>query len=183
MSRVFAALHIPDDAIEQIIDLRNKLYPDDKLVRWESKSKLHITLKFLGELPPEKNNDILNGLENVIKDYSALNLAFNKFGIFRHRGKPKIVWAGLKPNDTLLSVVNDINSTLKNIGFENEKRKFHPHLTLLRIRGKEKMELINKFENYNYEEIKFVGNKISLFESRLLSGGSEYKILKSFELN
>ena len=183
MSRVFAALHIPDEVLDQIIEFRTAIYPDDSFVRWERKSKLHITLKFFGEVTKEKIDDILNGLTKVFINYTALNLAFNKFGLFKNKSKTKIVWAGLKPDDKFFSLVKNINQEMNEIGFESEKRKFHPHLTLLRLRGKEKIEFINKFEDYYFEEIKFSGNKISLFESKLLRSGSVYKAIKSFELN
>jgi len=182
MSRVFAALHIPDDVLDQIIELRSNIYPDN-LIRWEKKFKLHITLKFFGEVAVEKIDEIIIGLNETIKNYSALNLTFNKFGLFKNKGNAKIVWAGLKPDDNLFTLVKNINQKMVDNGFDNERRKFHPHLTLLRLRGNEKMEIINKFEDYNFEEIQFTGNKISLFESKLLRSGSEYKAIKSFELN
>jgi 2'-5' RNA ligase len=182
MSRVFAALHVPDDVLDQIIELRSNIYPDN-LIRWEKKSKLHITLKFFGEVAVEKIDEIIIGLNETIKNYSALNLTFNKFGLFKNKGNAKIVWAGLKPDDNLFTLVKNINQKMVDNGFDNERRKFHPHLTLLRLRGNEKMEIINKFEDYNFEEIQFTGNKISLFESKLLRSGSEYKAIKSFELN
>ena len=183
MSRVFAALHIPDDVLDQVIELRSNIYPDDNLVRWEKKSKLHITLKFFGEVAVEKIDEILFVLDDTIKNYSALNLTYNKFGIFKHKGKTKIVWAGIKDNNALSDLVNEMHQKMSAIGFKNEKRKFHPHLTLLRLRGKEKMELINEFEDYDFENISFIANKISLFESKLLTSGSVYKAIKSFELN
>ena len=183
MSRVFAALHIPNYVLDQLIELRSKIYPDENLVRWEKKSKLHITLKFFGEVSSEKIDEILAGLNDVIKNYFAFNLSFNKFGIFHYKGKPKIVWAGIEQNNNLSNLVNDVHQKMSRIGFENEKRKFHPHLTLLRVRGKEKMELINKFKDDDFQNIDFTANKISLFESKLLKSGSQYKAIKSFELN
>lgn len=181
-NRLFIALHIPDEVVNKIINMRDEIYPNDKIVKWEPKSKLHITLKFLGNTSQESIEPICNRLENVKDDFSALDIAFEKFGVFKRKGVPKIVWAGLTKNTILANLVNKINNDLEPLGFEKEDRTFNPHLTLLRIRGRENFENISKFFDSNFEKIKFTGNKISLFESKLLKSGSVYNTIKSFEL-
>jgi 2'-5' RNA ligase len=181
-SRLFIALHIPDEIVDKIINMRDEIYPNDKFVKWEPKSKLHITLKFLGDTSKESIEPICDRLENVMNDFSALDLTFEKFGVFKRNKIPKIVWAGLAKNINLSNLVGKINDDLEPLGFEKEERTFNPHLTLLRIRGRENFENISKFFDSNFEKIKFTGNKISLFESTLLKSGSVYNTIKSFEL-
>lgn len=181
-SRLFIALHIPGEVIDRIISLRDEIYPSDNIVKWEPKSKLHITLKFLGDTSQDLIEQICNHLEEIIKEFSKFALAFEKFGTFKKKGVPKIVWAGLTNNIELQNFVKKLNDLLYPLGFEKEERTFNPHLTLLRVRGRENLENISKFYNANFEQIKFTGSKISLFESILLKSGSVYNTIKSFEL-
>ena len=181
-SRLFISLHIPEEVIDRILSLRDEIYPSDNIVRWEPKSKLHLTLKFLGDTSQDLIEQICNHLEGIIKEFSKFDLAFEKFGIFKRKGEPKIIWAGLTKNNELQNFVEKLNDSLYHLGFEKEERTFNPHLTLLRVRGRENLENISKFYNANFEKIKFTGYKISLFESTLLKSGSVYNTIKSFEL-
>ena len=181
-NRLFIALHIPEYILDRIFSIRDELYPKDNLVKWEEKSKLHITLKFLGDNSEVSIEDITNSLDQILSNYSELELAFDKFGIFKHIGTPKILWTGLSDNNFLTKLVAEINKEFENLGFEKEKRKFNSHLTLLRIRGRENFNNIAKFAGYDFKNLHFRGNKISLFESNLLKSGSIYNTIKSFEL-
>ena len=181
-SRLFIALHIPEEVVEKIIYMRDEIYPNDSIVRWEAKSKLHITLKFLGDTQKELIEPLIIQLESIFKNISVFELTFEKFGIFKRKGLPKVIWAGLTNNQYITNIVSKINDELQSLGFEKEERSFNPHLTLLRVRGRENFENISKFSDLNFEKIKFTGNKISLFESKLLKSGSVYKSIKSFDL-
>jgi 2'-5' RNA ligase len=181
--RLFVALHIPENIVEKIISIRDEIYPNDNTIKWEPKFKLHITLKFLGDTQNDLIPEICKQLENTVKEFSKLHLCFELFGIFKRKGVPKIVYAGLNNNKTLQEIVDKINIDLNLLGFEKEDRKFNPHLTLLRIKGRENLENIFSFDNYKIEKIEFVRSKISLFKSTLLKSGSVYNTIKSFELN
>jgi 2'-5' RNA ligase len=182
MSRIFAALEIPNDSLNKIIEIRDQIYPDDGVVRWEKRSKLHITLKFYGEVDTAMITDIIAILKKSISEYSAFNLVFNKFGVFKHKGDPKIIYAGIKENKHLADLADKINDASAIIGFTTDKRKFKPHLTLLRVRGKEDKNKLKNFFHYEINEIDFIANKITLYESTLLKSGSLYNEIESFEL-
>ncbi len=182
-NRLFIALNFPSDVINNVIEIRDKIYNTTNKVKWETENKLHITLKFLGDVDIQQNNKIIELLEKLLKYETALKLNFSKFGFFYKDNKPKILWLGIKRNDKLIKLQKKIDMNFENIGFESEKRKFNPHLTILRIKGNEDLIKLREFPDYKFSERNILCNKIFLIESNLLPSGSIYKIIKIFELN
>lgn len=180
-NRLFVALDIPDEIINRIITIRDLSYSDAP-PKWEKKNKLHITLKFFGEVESNLESSIISILDNSIKEIDKFKLEFEKFGLF-YRGKnPSILWCGLKKSEVLFEFVKKLDAEFHKLGFKKDFFRFKPHLTLLRFRGYENLELIKKFMNYNIENISFDASLITLYKSDLNPDGSIYTILKRFEI-
>ncbi|NMB82666.1 MAG: RNA 2',3'-cyclic phosphodiesterase [Ignavibacteria bacterium] len=179
MIRTFIALEIPDIVLDEIIMVRDKLLYNAGRLRWESKDKMHVTLKFLGDTDQNKVEDIFNSIKRVALNFSKFNLELDRFGFFKSNGIPKILWAGLKENLELEKFVREIDILCTEFGFEKERRKFKPHVTMLRIKNENIIKDVIAFENYKLPDLKFKGEKIILFQSILQSGGSIYKPIKS----
>jgi len=56
-NRLFISLNIPDNMIEQIISLRDKIFNNEN-IKWEPKEKLHLTIKFIGDVSDEITDKI-----------------------------------------------------------------------------------------------------------------------------
>jgi len=181
-NRLFITLDIPEDTLDEIIKIRDELYRHDS-VRWEGRDKLHITLKFLGDT----DSKLIPSLENIIykisDEYAEQHLSFNKFGIFYRNNEPKIFWLGLDENNDLIGLQKQIEEECRELGFEKERRKFHAHLTLLRIRGFENIKRLEEIKESKIVPINFSAKTISLIKSDLKPSGSVYSIIKSFELS
>lgn len=89
------------------------------------RENLHLTLVFLGEIPPVKINTIKNAMSHVRKQ--TLELSFSGFGNFSD-----ILWIGIDKSDSLVQLQKELSDELANLGFKIEKREFKPHLTLCR---------------------------------------------------
>ncbi len=61
MNRLFISLNLPDNVIKEIISLRDKICTE-KNIRWEPKEKLHLTIKFIGDVSDEMMDKISNEL-------------------------------------------------------------------------------------------------------------------------
>jgi len=181
-SRLFISFDIPEDILQKIISVRNELYPDKK-VSWEGRNKLHITAKFLGDTDENLIPEIENRIEKVISDFPEIKSEFNRFGIFYKNDKPKILWLGMKENETLQKLYACIEKEMYKLGFEKEKRKFKPHLTILRVRGREDISKIIYMSKTEIDSIVFYIEQVSLIKSELQQSGSVYTILKSFKLS
>lgn len=182
MIRTFLALEIPKEALVELIKLKDANVSASYKIRWEHVDKLHLTLKFLGDTDENILDKLYFGLEEIITKNHQMDLAFVKFGIFKRDNKPKIFWAGIKENNSLDNLVNQIDVFFSNFGFEKERRKFHPHITLSRIRGFEDTNEIVRLTNLSFNEIFFTASVVTLFQSNLLPSGSVYNKLKSFYL-
>lgn len=181
MNRYFIALEIPEDILDEIISVRKDLY-DDYDVRWEKKEKLHITLKFLGDVEYDKVEDVLSGMKKVFGAEEKINCSFTKFGMFYRNNKPSILWAGIDCGERLTGLAAELDSEMNKLGFEKEKREFRPHLTILRLKGGEDTKKILEFKDYDISDKKFTADKITLFQSELLPQGSHYTKIETIEL-
>lgn len=182
-SRLFISLEIPEYIQEEIITLRQEIYGvGTERIRWEREEKLHITLKFLGEIDPTLESKICSALQSVVAKYQSLHLEFSKFGLFLRHGIPSILWIGLENNDLLNSIQRDIDNQLSRLNIKKDKHRFKAHITILRLKGRENMEQINNFLDYPLENLQFTSKKINLMKSQLLPTGSVYSVVKSFNM-
>jgi len=179
-NRLFVSLNLPDNVIEQIISLRGKIYNDEN-IKWEPKEKLHLTIKFIGDVSNEIMDEILNELL-FIDQYPSIKCSFNKFGFFYREKKPIVFWAGLGVDYKLNNLITEVNERLKKFSISPEKRKFNPHITLLRIKNDPGINFVNNFKNFTFNPILFTTNSVTLYKSILHSGGSEYIEIKNYKL-
>lgn len=182
MIRTFIALELPELELKKIIDIKNNYINDYDNIKWEPINKLHLTLKFLGDTDENIIPAINSELENILKNYEVFELTFEKFGLFIKDKKPRILWIGLKENSKLSSLAHEIDNVISKFGFEKEKRKFTPHITLLRIKDRDEKfyKDFYKLTQVEIPEINFYADKITFFKSTLLKTGSVYEPIKNF---
>ncbi len=181
MTRLFVALDIPEEIKTKIISIRNSAVPDPLNYKWEKPEKLHLTLKFIGEIENNLVEEIKSELD-FISGYNPLQCSFTKFGFFFSRGKPVILWLDLRINPEIFDLVQELNNKLIKFGIESEKRKFKPHLTLLRIKKNVDENFINSYENCKLPETEFSTDSVSLIKSELHSISSRYTKIKNYNL-
>lgn len=182
MSRLFIALEIPDEIRNRLVEFRNEIYGSDERVRWEPVEKLHLTLKFIGDTKVSLIPEIEAKLGSIAEKFDPVDMEFNNFGLFYRNNQPSILWAGFKQNHNIEELVTRVEDSLTEIGINKENRKYKPHLTMLRVKGKENYDRLEEFKQYMIDDLSFSGNKITLFKSELLKSGSVYTAIKSFEL-
>ncbi len=180
MIRLFIALNIPDEVKEKLIVIRDAVQ-SSKNLKWEPNEKLHLTLKFIGEVNDELLSQIVDELY-FTENYSVINCSIYKFDFFFRNKKPSILWAGLKTDESLLKLVDEINIRLKKFSIPVEDKKFKSHLTLMRIKNDPGINFVNNFKNFTFEPILFTANSVSLFKSELHPSGSKYFELKNYKL-
>lgn len=178
MNRLFVALRLPEDIIQEIVSMRDSVNPEPQAHSWEDRSKLHLTLKFLGDASDEMTQKVRENLGKITSKYPKIQLGFDRFGFFM----PRIFWFGLRAENALFDLVNDINNDLELLGFEKENRNFKPHITLLRIKRNLSEEFVNAFRNFRVPARKFYATEIALMRSKLLPGGSVYSEIERFNL-
>ena len=104
--------------------------PDAGWVRAES---LHVTLKFIGEKPPETVDDIKRALGSV--QSSQFEIVFRGYGFFPSPKAPRVFWVGIQAGSQLGDLAAAIDTTTHALGVPREDHSYSPHLTLARRRG------------------------------------------------
>lgn len=188
MIRLFVALNIPLEIKEEIIRIRNSAVNNPFDYKWEPPEKLHLTLKFIGEVDENLIKEIESEI-SFINEYKAFSCGFSRFGFFYNRGEPKILWLGLNINTEIFDLVKRLNEELVKVGIPEENRKFKPHLTLMRVKKKLDKNFINSFvqwtpygENSKLADTEFYADSVSLIKSELNSTGSRYTEIKNYKL-
>ena len=181
MPRLFIALKIPKDIREKIITFRNEAMSDYAKFKWEPVEKIHLTLKFIGDVREEIVKEIQKDIM-FVEEYGSFNCKFTKFGFFFKDKKPRILWIGLNLENYVDDLVDRLNKGLEKLSIPSEKRKFNPHLTLKRMTGNEGKDFVDSFEKFKVQEIEFKAGEISLMKSDLLTSGSKYTEIKNYKL-
>ena len=182
MTRLFVALKIPDEIKKKIFELRNEILPEWGKYKWEKEDKIHLTLKFIGEVDDNKVGQISQSL-NFIGNYFKFDCRLSRFGFFFKKGAAKILWVGLSADNVLYDLVEKINVTLEALSIPKEERKFKSHLTLLRIKNQDSYRFpVKVFEEFTIPGINFSADEALLIKSELLPETSKYTVIKKYKL-
>jgi 2'-5' RNA ligase len=179
--RLFVALHIAQEIRDAITSLVGELKSLDESWKWARTENLHVTLKFLGEISPEKLQGVKETLRGVPAEFPFL-LKFASLGFFPSERRPRVLWVGLDAPPGLAKLANAIEESLAKIGIAPEEREFSPHLTLARSKeggiSPNLSEAIARHKKGRFGEM--TAASFHLIESKLKSAGAEYTTLESF---
>jgi len=190
MMRTFIAIEIPEplraSLDRALVALRSELEQD--LVRWVKLGSMHLTLKFLGEIERQQVGSVQEIIEETAAGSSKFVLEVKGFGCFPNGKRPRVLWVGVEPaGDDLLQLQADLESRLEKIGFESDRRVYHPHLTVGRVRKGLSGAEIRVIADWAQEaQLGTVGEfeveAISLIRSVLKPSGAEYAQLHAARL-
>ena len=185
MIRSFLAIELPKAILKKIEEVEGDLRSSHADVRWVNPEKIHLTLKFFGNIDEPKIDPIVKSVEGPTQTVSPFSLKILGMGAFPHLKNPRVIWMGLVDGkEALISLQKILETEFEKIGFEPEERRFHPHLTLGRMksnRGRD--ELVGRMEKYREEEFgDFQVEKVILFKSDLRPSGPIYTPLREIRL-
>jgi 2'-5' RNA ligase len=187
--RVFIALELPQQvsaALEkQVDDLR--AYLPGRAIRWVRAEGIHLTLKFLGDVPSDALPDIKAATESAASGCGHISLRAEGLGCFPDTKRPRVVWLGLKGQlDTLQSLRDQVEARISPLGYPTEKRPFSPHLTLGRLKSSTPREVsaIGKaVEGASLGEVaRWTAQTVSIMQSTLRPDGAIYTALAKYSL-
>jgi 2'-5' RNA ligase len=160
MIRLFTALIIPEEIKQKLLSTCHSLVDNPEQYRWVVADKIHLTLKFIGEVEEDLTEPIKDEL-TFAEEFKHFDCSISRFGFFFRNGEPKILWMGSIPV---------------------EKRRFKPHLTMLRLKQDPGEEFIQNFKEHSFEEIKFNLKTFALVKSELFQTGAQYTEIKKYNL-
>jgi 2'-5' RNA ligase len=140
--RAFIAVKLPDRVIQRLQGLQDRLKKRDAFspVRWIRASSIHLTLKFLGQIPVETTEAITIALESACDPFPPFSFTVKEIGCFPSPHRPRVIWVGVEePTGALAGLQRATEDACEQLGFRRESRPYHPHLTVGRIRDRTTM--------------------------------------------
>lgn len=164
--RLFLAFKLPQTAVSYLEKIQAQLKPYTKKGSFVPPNNFHLTLKFLGEVYPDKLYS-LYGLLDDVKEYACPTFSIQQISTLR---AADIVCAKLKYDEGAAKIEKHMTDMLEKVGFTVEKRAYVPHVTLMRRYAFDLpfSEIVKNITVYNKP---FCCDEIKLYSS-LLSNGS-----------
>jgi len=133
--RLFTAIELNDEVKAALRKAQRSLAAFDRAVRWVTSDQMHLTLKFLGEVPDASAGEVSAATGRIAQASSGFELVVGGCGCFPPKGRVRVVWVGVDEPSGALTACNELcESQYAQIGFAREHRAFSPHLTLGRVR-------------------------------------------------
>ncbi len=171
--RSFIALKLPDHISKIVYEFTELLCHRSNLkFKMIPSANYHVTLKFLGDIEIDKMKEIEIMLDSISKIVDPVELSLDQLLFFPSKSGGSVV---IKI-DGNFNAAYIINKKMEELGYK-DNRRFAPHLTICKLKGKE-MPLLEKKRLGN---IKFSVDSFSLFKSKLTPNGAIYTELKNFK--
>lgn len=182
--RTFIAINLNPDLKDTLANLVARLEKKGGHVKWVNQESMHLTLKFLGEIDENTALKIEDVLKRISGHTKPFILSLRGAGYFpQDRRNPRVLWIGLSEEKALIALEEELEAELEKLGFSREKRKFHPHLTLGRVKSAagiaEIIDALERERETNFGEMTV--KRITFFQSILKPSGAEYLIISEFE--
>jgi 2'-5' RNA ligase len=179
--RTFIAIELPSELKEKVDNAISALEDADFCdAKWVSEKKLHLTLKFLGEINREQVEKVKTALLAITRGTKSFTIQLEGLGHFNQR----VLWMGGNSDNQAESLANKIDSELGKLGFPKDGREFSIHLTLARIKKvynwAKMKQLLEENEAKDFGSFKV--DKIKFIESILSAEGHTYKTIAEFNL-
>ena len=183
--RLFIAVNLPAEtrgAIHHAVDPLRLIAPD---AMWVAADNLHITLKFLGEVPDVRVPPLRTALEGLAAVHRPFTIELGGVGAFRNLRAPRIVWMAAAQEPKLELLHHDVESASAALGYTMDGKAFRPHVTLARMRGPLGRQAARTFgvaaRNVGYAAEVNV-RTVDLMEATLTPAGSRYTLVQSAPL-
>ena len=173
LMRIFIAIDF-NELKDYFLELQKLLPKNAKLSLTKT---FHITLKFLGEVQPDKADVIIERLRKM--KFGSFSVFLDSVGIFPSENYIRVVWVGIKPEDKILELQKNVDESLKPL-FRKEK-KFKAHITLARVKYPEdKKQFLEQLKKIKVESKKIEIKDFRLINSTLSPKGPVYEDLAVF---
>ena len=179
--RLFLAIDLPQEIRLRLDRLLAALRPE-ALVKWSPLDNLHITIKFIGEWPDGRLNELHEALLQLAPR-NPFQIELRDLGWFPNRRSPRVFWGGVCGGAPLEAFARETEECLTPLGIKREERRFSPHLTLARIKSPVPL---SRFQD-KIDEMQpvviggFSANKFQLYRSDPGSSSSIYRSVREYK--
>ncbi len=176
--RAFIAVEMPEEIKEILLNAQKKINTEKAKIGLAR--AFHLTLKFLGEVDEKKIEEIKNKLNGV--KFDSFETSLTNIGVFPDENYIRVVWVGLNDSENRITgLQKQIDSKTEILGFKKDTR-FHPHLTLARVKFVEdKQDFIKDLKEIKIKKKSFQITEFKLIKSILTPEGPVYEDITVFQ--
>ncbi len=188
--RTFIAIELDEKIKADLTKLEERLkakVPQGS-VRWVGPEGIHLTLKFLGDVPANRIEQIEQAIAQACAGFPSFSFSVGGLGCFPDARRPRVVWVGVQEERGILKRLQKaIEDGMEKLGFPPEGREFHAHLTLGRTQQRassgDTRRLGQLVEEMDIGELgRMEARAVSLIKSDLRPTGAVYTRLAEVKL-
>jgi len=178
--RAFLAVDLDDAARAEALELAQRLRgrPGGDHVRWVRSEALHVTLRFLGQMDPQRAGELTQHVTREVRTQEPFALRLGAPHPFPSARRPRVVALEVEPREPLGALADAVERGVVAAGFEPEARAFRAHLTLGRMRGGRPPQM----EDLDAPRAESPVRDVVLYRSHLGRDGSRYELLERMPL-
>lgn len=183
--RLFIAVDVDEQVRRELSSVQKQLRQSfaGAGVKWVHPDLIHLTLKFLGEVPDRDVPRVCRLTEEAARRHSPFEIRVQGVGTF---GKPpRVLWVGVLESEKLAALAEDIEKTFEEAGWPREEKSFSAHLTLARIKDPKAGGAIERA--VQTQPPRSFGDvwidQVVVYESQLSAGGPIYTPAGKYALN
>ena len=183
--RAFIAIELPESIRTRLGDLSARLRKYTGKASWVRPDRLHLTLRFLGEISGEQVKTLSENMTQTCGEVDAFTLTCEELGAFPNLRRPSVIWAGIGPLEPDLARVQAASEAgARAAGLPAEPKRFHPHITLARIKDpRNASPLVDAVDSAGtFHAGAFTVSHVALFSSELTPRGPIYTRIREFPM-
>lgn len=147
----------------------------------------HLTLRFLGDIGPDRVAPIVRALAPVAGRFAPFEITLAGVGAFPSRRAPRVVWVDVtRGRDPLAALAEAVRAATRGEGTVAETERFVAHRTLFRVRSADDRRLAEELLSGSRPApppVAYAIRAFALKESRLGAGGAVHRSLATFPLS
>lgn len=184
--RLFIAVDVSEQTRSLIRAIQSELHFFKNNIRFVSPQNVHVTLKFLGDVPSDQILPVISKVESCVSSFQIFNYICEGTGVFPNIKKPRVLWLGItEGSENLRELSWKLNDSLRKLPVQQEDKEYRSHITLGRVKHYNYRE--NNLNLSNFLAMKFektINNvaEMVLYESFLRPKGAIYKAIHKFKL-
>jgi len=186
--RAFIAVELPLEIRQNVQQATSSLRRDTgSLIRWMALENMHLTLKFLGDIPSSNVKALTQLIHAQADSFNSFDIHLTGIGSFPNPKRPRVIYIGIHPPAELEAFQRQMESATRRLGYNQEERAFTPHLTIGRVRqhvsADDQQKIRRALEESTIDSLgKARVNSVHLYKSDLKPNGPIYTKLFSAHL-
>ena len=142
--RLFLAINLDLGVRRSLVEATAPLRTAAPTLSWVDETRLHLTLKFLGEQSEDVVPRVAASVSEVAERHKQFTIKLSDVGAFPNFRRARVVWMGIERDPRLELLQHDVEVACQELGFELDGRAFRPHLTLARVKDRTEVEELRR---------------------------------------